>query len=166
VPDRTGDLPLVIGYEWLASGLTAPWYRHFLGSVVIPHATAFGYAIELTEVLSGALLIAAAALLLVRDQRIGRRLNLWIAASTGLAALAGLVLALNFVLANRMGFSPVAADSFDEGVSLDALLVGVQIALLGVALAALARLRVSEGAHRSRARIGKALIQQTQTFRS
>lgn len=80
--------------------------------------------------------------------------------------MAGLVLALNFVLANRMGFSPVAADSFDEGVSLDALLVGVQIALLGVALAALARLRVSEGAHRSRVRIGKARIQQTQTFRS
>ena len=153
----------VVGYEWFASGLTklvhgdfppglaadlqerakqaAPWYRHFLHSVVIPHASGFGYAIEVTEVLSGLVLIGAAAILLVRKDRIGRRSTLWLAALTGCAALAGLVLAINFVLANRMGFSPVAPDSFDESISLDALLVGVQIVLLGVALALLAGLR-------------------------
>lgn len=77
----------------------------------------------------------------MRKDRISRRFILGLAASTGCAALAGLVLAVNFVLANRMGFSPVVPDSFDEGISLDALLVGVQIALLGVALAQLSRLR-------------------------
>jgi hypothetical protein len=158
-------LQVVIGYEWFASGLTklvhgdfagglsadlherakqsAPWYRHFLGSVVTPHASAFGYAIEIAELLSGIVLIAAAAIYLLRGERIGRRISLWLAASTGIAALAGLVLAINFVLANRMGFSPVASDSFDEGISLDALLVAAQIVLLGVAVAQLAHLRTS-----------------------
>ena len=156
-------IQVVVGYEWFASGLTklvhgdfpgglsadlqerakqaAPWYRHFLHSVVIPHARGFGYAIEITEVLSGLVLIGAAAIVLVRQDRIGRRFSLGLAASTGCAALAGLVLAINFVLANRMGFSPVGPDSFDEGISLDALLVGVQIALLVAALSLLARLR-------------------------
>lgn len=156
-------IQVVVGYEWFASGLTklvhgdfpgglsadlqerakqaAPWYRHFLHGVVIPHARGFGYAIEITEVLSGLVLIGAAAIVLVRKDRISRRFILGLAASAGCAALAGLVLAVNFVLANRMGFSPVAPDSFDEGISLDALLVGVQIALLGVALAQLTRLR-------------------------
>ena len=161
-------LQVVIGYEWFASGLTklvhgdfpgglsadlheraklaAPWYRHFLGSVVIPHASGFGYAIELAELLTGVVLIAVAAIYLLRGERIGGRFSLRLAASTGVAALVGLMLAINFVLANRMGFSPVAPDSFDEGISLDALLVGAQIVLLGVALAQLARLRTSHAA--------------------
>lgn len=159
-------LQIVIGYEWFASGLTklahgdfpaglaadlqerakqaAPWYGHFLRRVVIPHASAFGYAIELVELLSGVILIAGAVILLVRGERVGRRLCLWVAGLTALAAAAGLVLAINFVLANRMGFSPVASDSFDEGVSLDSLLVGVQLVLLAVALAPFARLRQPE----------------------
>jgi hypothetical protein len=157
-------LQVIIGYEWFASGLTklahgdfpaglsadlherakeaAPWYRHFLNSVVMPHASSFGYAIELAELLSGVVLIGAAVIFLVRRERIGRPLGLWLAALTALAALTGLLLAVNFVLANRVGFSPVAPDSFDEGISLDALLVGVQVVLLGVALAPLARLRL------------------------
>jgi hypothetical protein len=157
-------LQVVIGYEWFASGLTklvhgdfagglsadlherakqaAPWYRHFLDSVVISHASAFGYAIEFAELLSGVVLIAAAAIYLLRGERIGRHLRLWLAASTAVAASAGLVLAINFVLANRVGLSPVAPDSFDEGISLDALLVAVQIVLLGVALAPFVRRRI------------------------
>lgn len=158
-------LQVVIGYEWFASGLTklvhgdfpgglsadleerakqaAPWYRHFLNSVVIPHSSGFGYAIEVVEVLSGVVLIAAAGIYLLRGERIGGRAKLWLAGSTAVAALAGLVLAVNFALANRMGFSPVAPDSFDEGISLDALLVAMQMVLLGVATAQLARLRTS-----------------------
>ena len=72
-------IQIVIGYEWLVSGLTklvrgdfpaglaaqlgdmskdAPgWYRGFLTSVVLPHADAFGYAIEITELLVGIVLI-------------------------------------------------------------------------------------------------------------
>ncbi len=87
----SGRLPLaglllvqiVIGYEWLASGLSkliggdfpgglaaaldekskgaAGWYRSFLEGTVIPHAPAFGYAIEISELLAGLLLMVAAA---------------------------------------------------------------------------------------------------------
>jgi len=158
-------MQILIGYEWFASGLTklvhgdfpaglaadlherakqaAPWYGHFLRSVVIPHASGFGYTIELVELLSGVVLIAAALILLVRGDRVGKRLGLSVAGLTALAAFAGLVLAINFVLANRMGVSPVAPDSFDEGISLDALLVGIQVVLLGVSLAPLARHRAA-----------------------
>lgn len=158
-------LQVVIGYEWFASGLTklvhgdfpgglaadlherakgaAPWYRHFLNSDVITHASGVGYAVEVAEVLSGVVLIAAAAVYLVRGERINRRFSLWLAALTGVAALVGLVLAINFVLANRAGFSPVGPDSFDEGITLDAILVLVQVVLLGVALAQLRRTRTS-----------------------
>ena len=156
-------LQIVVGYEWFASGLTklahgdfptglaadlheraqgaAPWYGHFLRSVVIPHANGFGYAIELTELLAGLVLMGAAVagLLLLRREQ-GRRALLWTAGATAVAAFAGLVLAINFVLANRMGFSPVAPDSFDEGISLDALLVGIQLVLFGAALASLSPL--------------------------
>src|SRR5262249_56270405 len=72
------------------------------------------------------------------------RFQLWGAGLGAGAAFAGLVLAVNFVLANRMGFSPVAADSFDEGISLDSLLVGIQLVLLGVALMSLAPLWARE----------------------
>ena len=158
-------LQAVIGYEWFASGLTkldhgdfpggladdlherakgaASWYRHFLNSDVIPHASGVAYAVEVTEVFSGVVLIAAAAIYLVRGERISRRFSLWLAALTGVAALAGLVLAINFVLANRVGFSPVSPDSFDEGITLDALLVLMQVVLLVVALAQLWRMRTS-----------------------
>lgn len=154
---------VVVGYEWFASGLTkivhgdfpaglaadlherarqsAPWYGHVLRSVVTPHARGFGYAIELAELFTGVVLIVGALIFLVRgEQRIGMRLRLWITSLTGLVSFAGLLLAINFALANRAGFSPVAADSFDETISLDALLVGVQVVLLGVAAVQFAHL--------------------------
>ena len=162
---------VIVGYEWLASGLTklvhgdftsglssdlherakkaAPWYRHFLDHTVIPHASSFGYAIEWAELLSGIVLIVGAALLLFRDERVGSRFNLWIAALTALAAFVGLVLAINFAFANRAGFSAVAPDSFDEAITLDSLLVGIQIVLLGVALASL-RSSGADDVHRER----------------
>src|SRR6266536_1038851 len=85
-PDTVRNLPglpmigllviqLIIGYEWLFSGIAkiargdfpaglgddlaemsagaASWYAAFLNSIVIPNAVAFGYIIEITEVLAG-----------------------------------------------------------------------------------------------------------------
>ena len=74
-------IQVCIGYEWLVSGLTkivhgdfpaglaaelrdmskaAPaWYRGFLDGAVIPHAVAFGYAIEIAELVVGIVLLAA-----------------------------------------------------------------------------------------------------------
>lgn len=145
----------IVGYEWLVSGLTklvhgdfpgglaaqlavlgkgAPaWYRGFLDAVVVPHAQAWGFAIEVGELLVGIALVAAAALVLLRG-RSGRALE----AVVAVAAAAGLFLAVNLELANGGHFGrPLAADSFDEGVDLDTVMVGLQIALLGAAVAAL-----------------------------
>ncbi len=70
---------IILGYEWFLSGLVkvvrgdfasglpeevleklpdiATWYGRFLRGVVIPNATFFGYAIEIAEILAGAVLI-------------------------------------------------------------------------------------------------------------
>ena len=139
-----------VGYEWFVSGLTklirgdfpqglaaelrdmsagAPgWYRGFLESVVLPHAAAFGYAIEIAELAVGVVLLVAVL-----------RLPAWIArrrpAATAVALVVGLFLAVNFALANGSSFGlGLAGDSFDEGVDLDTLLIGLQLALLVFAL--------------------------------
>src|SRR5262249_43905978 len=124
-----------VGYEWLLSGVTklahgdfpgglhrqlaemgteAPgWYRAFLGSAVAPHAHAFGYAIETVELLIGVVLLGTAAALLLGRPRWERALRL----AAGGAAGAGLVLLVNFELANGAGFGlRLAAESFDEGL--------------------------------------------------
>lgn len=84
---------LVVGYEWTVSGLTkivrggfstgladelrekyegaAGWYSSFLDSVVIPNGQAFGYAIELGEILIGVVLIGAALIWLFAWERVG-----------------------------------------------------------------------------------------------
>jgi len=139
-----------IGYEWLVSGLTklvrgdfpgglaselkdmssaAPgWYRGFLDNVVVPHAVAFGYAIEIAELVVGVVLLVAVF-------RLPSRLARHMPAATALALVAGLFLAANFALANGSSFGlRLAGDSFDEGIDLDALLVGLQLALLVFAL--------------------------------
>lgn len=139
-----------IGYEWLVSGLTklvhgdfpgglaaelrhmssgAPgWYHSFLESAVVPHAVVFGYAIEIAELVVGVVLLVG---LLRLPARIARR----VPAATVAALVVGIVLAVDFALANGSTFGlRLAPDSFDEGVDLDTLLVGLQLALLVFAL--------------------------------
>jgi uncharacterized membrane protein YphA (DoxX/SURF4 family) len=140
---------VVLGYEWLVSGLTklerggfpqgladelrdmsqgAPgWYRHFLASVVLPHAQLFGYAIEVAEVVVGAILIGTAVAVLTGRVSVSSRLLGWSAVGASLAAI---LLAADFELANGGGFGlSLAKDPFDEGVDLDRLLMGLQLAL-------------------------------------
>jgi uncharacterized membrane protein YphA (DoxX/SURF4 family) len=139
---------LVVGYEWLVSGAakivngdfpgglagalaelaqTSPaWYAGFLTGTVAPHAEAFGYAIETAELLAGLVLVGAA----VAALRGGRPHRVAEAATTA-ALLVGLVLATCFELANGGTFGTrLAADSFDEGVDLDTVVVALQLALL------------------------------------
>jgi uncharacterized membrane protein YphA (DoxX/SURF4 family) len=146
-----------VGYEWLVSGFTklvhgdfpnglaaelqdmshaAPgWYRGFLDGAVIPHAVASGYAIEIAE-------LAVGIVLLVGVIRLPERIARHVPAATAAALLVGLVLAANFALANGSSFGlRLAGDSFDEGLDLDTLLVGVQLALLVFALAGVRRVR-------------------------
>ena len=148
---------VVIGYEWLVSGLTkivrgdfpaglaaelrdmskaAPgWYRGFLDGTVIPHAAAFGYAIEIAELAVGIVLLVAVL-----------RLPVWMArylpGLTAAALVVGLGLAVNFALANGSSFGlGLASDSFDEGIDLDTVLVGLQLPLLVFALARVRQVR-------------------------
>jgi thiosulfate dehydrogenase (quinone) large subunit len=148
---------VVIGYEWLVSGLTkivngdfpaglagglrdmskaAPgWYRSFLDGAVIPHAVAFGYAIEVAELAIGVVLLVA---VLRPPARIAR----YLPALTAAALVVGLALAVNFALANGSSLGlGLAHDSFDEGIDLDTLLVGLQLALLVFALARVRQVR-------------------------
>ena len=153
---------IVVGYEWLSSGMTKLvhgdfpagladdlherskdsyiGYRQFLESVVIPHATAWGYLIEITELAIGAILIVSAVVSLGRP-RISRRAGAWLAGLTVAASLGGLTLALNLTFANGYGVGPIGPDSFDEGITLDVLLIGIQTILIAVSLSAFAQSR-------------------------
>jgi hypothetical protein len=136
---------LAVGYEWLVSGLSkvangdfpgglaaqlrdlthdaTPWYGHFLTSAVVPHAAVFGYGIEIAELGAGAVLVAAAV-----SRLAGRPL---LRRATIVALVAGIVMVANFELANGGAFGlHLASDSFDEGVDLDTIMVGAQLALL------------------------------------
>ena len=155
---------LVIGYEWLASGLTklvrgnfpggladelrersegaAGWYRSFLDGTVIPNAHAFGYLIEIAELATGVALIGAALAWLIAWERLpgGGRAALLL--GTAAAAFAGIVMAVNFHLANGDAHPwGIPGESFDEAVDLDSLIVAIQLIFLGVSAAAIASLR-------------------------
>ena len=150
---------IVLGYEWLVSGLTkllnggfpqglarelrdmsagAPgWYRHFLASVVLSHGQVFGYAIEVAEVVAGAILIGTALLLLTGRASLSSRAFGWSAVAASVAAL---LMVADFELANGGGFGlSLGKDTFDEGVDLDTLLTGLQLSLLVFWIATLRR---------------------------
>jgi hypothetical protein len=111
------------------------WYRSFLDSAVLPHAVALGYAIEIAEVAVGIVLLACVL-------RLPARIARHAPAATAVALVVGLFLAVNFALANGSSFGlRLAGDSFDEGIDLDTLLVGIQLALLVFAVAGICRVR-------------------------
>ena len=144
---------ICVGYEWLVSGLTkvvhgdfatglgaqlhelaksAPsWYGSFLSDAVVPHSQEFAYAVEAAELVAGAMLLGAGIALLVRGGRLSARVRHRLRLVTAAASLLGLVLVVNFELANGGTFGlSLAKDSFDEGVDLDTIMAGLQLALL------------------------------------
>lgn len=149
-----------LGYEWLASGLTkiahgdfpgglpstlahmgkqAPgWYRGLLTNAIEPHAVVVGYGIEITEVLVGGVLIGAGIVWLVRGPSLSARRQQTLQLAIGAASVVAIVLLANFELANGAGFGMrLGADSFDEGIDLDTVMIGLQIALIVFAVRAL-----------------------------
>lgn len=149
---------LLVGYEWLMSGLTkivrggfpsglaselsdksqgaAGWYKSFLDGSVIPHASTFGYLIEIGELLIGLALIVAALVWLFRWERLPEAGRLAILATTAIASFVAIFMAVNFHLANGAPHPWfIAKDGFDEGIDLDSLLPGIQLVLLGVSVA-------------------------------
>ena len=148
-------IQLIIGYEWAMSGLTkivrggfpsgladelreksegaAGWYTSFLDSAVIPYGQAWGYAIEIGELLIGFALIGAALVWLFGWERVSAPQRRQVLLTTALASVAGIVMAVNFHLANGASHPwLVPADGFDEGVDLDSLLPAIQLVLAAV----------------------------------
>jgi hypothetical protein len=157
-------IQIFIGYEWFISGLTkiyrggfpsglaaelteksegaAGWYKSFLDSAVISNATAFGYLIEIGELLIGVALIAAALVWLFRWERLPSGGRVAVLLVTALAALGGIFIAVNFHLANGAPHPwLIPKDGFDEGVDLDSLLPAIQLVLIGVSVGLLRALR-------------------------
>lgn len=154
----------ILGYEWLMSGLTkivrggfpgglagelqeksegaAPWYASFLDSVVIPNGTLFGVLIILGELAVGIALIVAAVMWAFRWGRLGPGGRTGVLAATVAAALAGVLMNLNFHLANGSAHPwLIPDDGFDEGVDLDSFMPAVQLVLVVTALSVWAAVR-------------------------
>lgn len=155
---------LIIGYEWFLSGVAkiaagnfpsgladdlaaagaAGWYARFLNSAIIPNAAAFGYIIEIAEVLAGIALIVGPLIWIFAWDRTRDRLRravmiLMIAASAG-----GIFMALNFHLANNGSHPWLIPDSpFDEAVDVDLLMVAIQTVITAVQITILSRLRLA-----------------------
>ncbi len=155
---------ILIGYEWLVSGLTkiidggfpqglgaelhdssqvAPaFYRSFLTSAVIPHGQLFGYLIEIGEIAGGVALIAAAVIWMLRWPRLSVSWQTGVLLVTAVASLVGIFMNVNFHLANG-GIHPwlIPPSGFDEGIDLDSLMPAIQLVLAGVAIYGLRVLR-------------------------
>jgi len=154
---------MVIGYEWFISGLVkfvrgdfpaglgdellkksaemAPWYASFIKGVVIPNGIAFGYAIEIAELLAGIALIGGPLLWLFVWERLPDGARSLVLVSTIVAAIGGTFLAVNLHLANA-GSHPwlLPLDANDEGIDLDSVLPAIQIILAAVNIALFRRL--------------------------
>ena len=157
---------IVIGYEWLISGLVkivrgdfpaglgeelvtkaagmAPWYASFIKGVVIPHGSAFGYAIEIAELLAGIALIGGPLLWLFVWERLPDGARSLVLVSTIVAAIGGTFLAVNLHMANA-GSHPwlLPLDANDEGIDLDSVLPAMQLLIATIHLILLGRLRRS-----------------------
>lgn len=157
-------LEIIIGYEWLVSGLTKfvlgdfpagladelankspdvpAWYGGFFNSIVIPHAVAFGYVIEFAELLVGLALIVGPLLWLFAWRRLPSGLQTTIVFLMTAASVGGILMALNFHLANGTSHPwLIPQDSFEEGIDFDSLLAILNIVTATVNGVFLSRLR-------------------------
>ncbi len=157
-------LEIIIGYEWLVSGLTkiirgdfvsglademanklgdvAGWYAGLLNGVVIPNATFFGYVIEIGEVLVGVALIVLPLVWLFAWDKLPNRIQSTAVFLIAAASIGGIFMAINFHLANGNSHPwLIPADSFDEGVDFDSLLAILNIVTATVNILFLSRLR-------------------------
>ncbi len=145
-------IQIIIGYEWLTSGITkvasgdfvsglaadlkeqsgdaAHWYKSFLDGTVIPNGELFGVLIEVGELAVGIGLIAAAIVWLVRWTRLSDRGRVAVLIVTMLSTLGAIFMALNFHLASGANHPwLIPKEGFDETIDVDAVLILFQLAL-------------------------------------
>lgn len=163
---------IVIGYEWLISGLdkfvqgsfpanlaeelveksqgTSAWYSAFLQSAVIPNARAFGYAVETSELLAGIALVAGPLLWLFGWERVSDRIRMFVLMSIAAAAIGGAFLAINLHFANGAAHPwLIPGAAFDEGIDLDIVLPAIQIVIATVSIILFRRLLRENASGRS-----------------
>ena len=173
---------IVIGYEWLASGITkvasgtfasglaadlkdksqgaAHWYRAFLNDSIVPNAKAFAVTIEVGEIIVGVALMVAAIVWLTRWSRLSDGWRMTILWTVMLSALGATFMAINFHLANG-GNHPwlIPADGFDETIDVDTVLAFIQMAFFTFSGYLLLKLHRQHQAASSRADSSTALMQ-------
>jgi thiosulfate dehydrogenase (quinone) large subunit len=144
---------IIIGWEWLASGITkvasgtfvsglagdlheksrdaAGWYRSFLDSSIIPNAHTFGVLIEVGEIAVGLTFILGGILWLTRWSKLSDRLRVSLLGAIMAAALGATFMAINFHLASG-GNHPwlIPKDGFDETIDVDSVLAMIQVSFV------------------------------------
>jgi hypothetical protein len=156
-------IEMVIGYEWLMSGLVKlahgafpsglaavlleklpkvpGWYADFLGTVVIPNAVFFGYSIEIAELLAGVVLLVAPLVMLLLWEHVPHRVRRTVLFCTAVATIGGAFLAVNLHVANGASHPwLVPGDSFDEGIDLDSILPAIQLLIAWISITLFRRL--------------------------
>ena len=144
-------IQIIIGYEWLASGITkvasgtfvsglaadlrensqnAPhWYRSFLNSSIIPNGHTFGVLLEIGEITVGLAFILTAVVWLSRWSKLSDRWRMTILGVVMLAALGATSMAINFHLASGDNHPwLIPKDGFDETIDVDTVLAFIQSA--------------------------------------
>jgi hypothetical protein len=126
------------------------WYSSFAHSVVIPHASTFGYLIIAGELFVGVTLIAAAIVWLAGWHRLGPAGRITLSVLSLLAAAGALLMNLNYHIANGAP-NPwqLPVDPFSAAVDVDMILVLVDATLavvMGSVLVSLVRSRRAEPA--------------------
>jgi thiosulfate dehydrogenase [quinone] large subunit len=150
---------LLLAYEWLISGINKivssefrsglagelqeavdgnpdRHYAHFLTGFAIPNATTLAPIVAWGEVLVGVSLIAG-AVRWAAGARLDRRQRFWIDSALIVGLLGAALMTANYYLMDGGGIPWIdAKNAFDEGISIDALLTFVSVALLAMQVAA------------------------------
>lgn len=140
---------LVIGYEWFVSGIDklssgvfisglhkemmdaiksgSPYafYTPFLKSFVIPNSAAIASMIEFGEIIIGAAFLVISIIGLIKGS-----LPRWLSITGLVAAIIALFLSLNIFLYVGAKFFFSTEDPFDEGISLDFIMILMSIVFI------------------------------------
>lgn len=157
-------LQLIIGYQWLLSGIAkitvgnfpsglgdelsetsagaVGWYAGFLKNAIIPNATAFGYIIEYAELLAGLALIVGPLIWIFAWDRTSYGLRVAIIVLMIAASIGGIFMALNFHVASGSNHPWKTPESpFDEAVDIDIIMTAIQAVITVILIIFLRRLR-------------------------
>jgi len=144
---------LLIGYEWLVSGLNKVlnrgffsgmsaqlqqqmdgnpnvWYATLVKNLVLPHATLFGFLVEYGELLVALGFFVAAALWMTH-RMIPRQLARLTGWGVIVALIGGALMTMNYYIMAGKTLPFLTPDHpFDEGINLDGLLTLITVGLI------------------------------------